>query len=280
MMLIGTLGVVVVLFIGWFYRHQVLLRDRAHLMREAIRNQEFTFGLPVKGLFFGERALQEALNETGRDIGRLLARNEVESWQRLTRVLTHEIMNATTPIASISQAYLEHPAIAGTVYEEGIRAIHDTSRGLALFVDSYRKLAELQEPVIGEVYLNDFMEGIRALYPDLEWHLSIPLSAMMRTDQNMLRQVLINLIRNACEAGATTVDVRWKKGLWVSNNGAPIPVAIEREIFIPFFTTKRTGSGIGLSLSRQMMVRQGGDLCLAQRSVPGYQVTFIISCVG
>lgn len=59
-----------------------------------------------------------------------------------------------------------------------------------------------------------------------------------------------------------------------------IPVAIEREIFIPFFTTKRTGSGIGLSLSRQMMVRQGGDLCLAQRSVPGYQVTFIISCVG
>ena len=157
---------------------------------------------------------------------------------------------------------------------EGIRAIHDTSRGLALFVDSYRKLAELQEPVIGKVYLNDFMEGIRALYPDLEWHLSIPLSAMMRTDQNMLRQVLINLIRNACEAGATTVDVCWKKGLWVSNNGAPIPVAIEREIFIPFFTTKRTGSGIGLSLSRQMMVRQGGDLCLAQRSVPGYQVTF------
>ena len=147
-------------------------------------------------------------------------------------------------------------------------------------MDSYRKLAELQEPVIGKVYLNDFMEGIRALYPDLEWHLSIPLSAMMRTDQNMLRQVLINLIRNACEAGATTVDVRWKKGLWVSNNGAPIPVAIEREIFIPFFTTKRTGSGIGLSLSRQMMVRQGGDLCLAQRSVPGYQVTFIISCVG
>lgn len=185
MMLIGTLGVVVVLFIGWFYRHQVLLRDRAHLMREAIRNQEFTFRLPVKGLFFGERALQEALNETGRDIGRLLARNEVESWQRLTRVLTHEIMNATTPIASISQAYLEHPAIAGTVYEEGIRAIHDTSRGLALFVDSYRKLAELQEPVIGKVYLNDFMEGIRALYPDLEWHLSIPLSAMMRTDQNL-----------------------------------------------------------------------------------------------
>ena len=130
MILIVSFLVVVVVFFGWFYRHQVLLRDRAHLMREAIRNEEFTFRLPVKGLFFGERALQEALNETGKDIGVLLARNEVESWQRLTRVLTHEIMNATTPIASISQAYLDNPAIAGTVYEEGVRAIHETSRGL------------------------------------------------------------------------------------------------------------------------------------------------------
>ena len=129
MILIVSLGVVVVVFFGWFYRHQVLLRDRAHLMREAIRNEEFTFRLPVKGLFFGERALQEALNETGKDIGVLLARNEVESWQRLTRVLTHEIMNATTPIASISQAYLDNPAIAGTVYEEGVRAIHETRPG-------------------------------------------------------------------------------------------------------------------------------------------------------
>ena len=197
MILIVSLGVVVVVFFGWFYRHQVLLRDRAHLMREAIRNEEFTFRLPVKGLFFGERALQEALNETGKDIGVLLARNEVESWQRLTRVLTHEIMNATTPIASISQAYLDNPAIAGTVYEEGVRAIHETSRGLALFVDSYRKLAELQEPVLVEIPLAAFVERIRTLYPDLEWHISIPLSATMFTDENMLRQVLINLVKNA-----------------------------------------------------------------------------------
>ena len=130
MMLVLSLVLVAAVFFGWFYHHQMLLKDRAHLMREAIRNEEFTFRLPVKGLFFGERALQEALNETGKDIGGLLARNEVDSWQRLTRVLTHEIMNATTPIACISQAYLDNPAIAGTVYEEGIRAIRDTSRGL------------------------------------------------------------------------------------------------------------------------------------------------------
>ena len=69
-------------------------------MREAVRNREFTFSLPTKGLFFGERALQEALNDIGQDVSKLVAQNEVESWQRLTRVLTHEIMNATTPIQS------------------------------------------------------------------------------------------------------------------------------------------------------------------------------------
>ena len=85
-------------------------------MREAIRNHDFTFHLPVKGLFFGERALQEALNDLGKDISSLVAQNEVESWQKLTRVLTHEIMNATTPICSISQAYLNNPQIKGTPY--------------------------------------------------------------------------------------------------------------------------------------------------------------------
>ena len=144
-------------------------------------------------------------------------------------------------------------------------------------MDSYRKLAELQEPVLVEIPLAAFVERIRTLYPDLEWHISIPLSATMFTDENMLRQVLINLVKNACEAGATAMDVRWNKELWISNNGAPIPADVEREIFVPFFTTKKNGSGIGLSLSRQMMVRQGWDLCLAERPVPGFQVTFIVS---
>ena len=103
-----------------FYRHQCLLRDHAHLMREAVRNRDFTFRLPVRGLFFGERAMQQALNDMSLDIKALEARKEVESWQRLTRVLTHEIMNAATPISSISQAYLSDPQIKGTPYEEGI----------------------------------------------------------------------------------------------------------------------------------------------------------------
>ena len=86
------------------YRHQCRLRDRAHLMREAIYNRDFTFHLPTRGLLFGERALQETLNDLGQVVNQLVAQNEVESWQRLTRVLTHEIMNVTTPIQSITQA--------------------------------------------------------------------------------------------------------------------------------------------------------------------------------
>lgn len=260
----------------WFWNHQRLMRDRARLMREAVRNRDFMFRLPVKGLFFGERAMQEALNDLGQDIARLVAQNEVESWQRLTRVLTHEIMNATTPISSISQAYLAQPSIQGTPYEEGIRAIRDTSAGLSAFVDSYRKLTQLQEPVPTDVQLTTFISTLTGLYPALTWHVSLPSAATMHTDESMLRQVLINLVKNATEAGATTIDIRWNGALVVSNNGAPIPADVAREIFVPFFTTKKTGSGIGLALSRQLMVMQGGDLALADTPVAGYHVSFLV----
>ena len=99
--IILTLGAIGIIGVGYtiyrYVRHQYVLRDRAHLMREAIRNKDFTFRLPTKGLSFGERALQEALNDFGLYINTLSAQKEVESWQRLTRVLTHEIMNAATP---------------------------------------------------------------------------------------------------------------------------------------------------------------------------------------
>lgn len=278
MMIYGVVIVgIVVLWAGiWFYRHQKLLEERAFLLREAVRNRDFAHRLPVKGLFFGERALQRTVNDLSEDISRLLAQNEVESWQRLTRVLTHEIMNATAPISSISQAYLNHPKIKGSFYEEGIRAIYETSCGLSAFVDSYRKLTSLQEPNLEEVVLCPFVESIRVLYPDLEWHLNIDPYVILSLDENMWRQVLINLVKNALEAGATKMDIRWRDGLYVSNNGMPIPADVACEIFVPFFTTKKTGSGIGLSLSRQLMVRQGYMLTLAERPVSGYTVTFMI----
>ena len=144
-LILALAGILIVAAAVKFYHHQCLLRDRAYLMREAVRNRDFSFRLPVKGLFFGERAMQQALNDMSLDIKALEARKEVESWQRLTRVLTHEIMNAATPICSISQAYLADPSIKGTPYEEGIIAIHQTGMGMTAFVENYRKLTDQLE---------------------------------------------------------------------------------------------------------------------------------------
>ena len=275
-MLYIIISIVIIILAICFYHHQTILRDRAYLMREAIRNHDFTFHLPVKGLFFGERALQEALNDLGKDISSLVAQNEVESWQKLTRVLTHEIMNATTPICSISQAYLNNPQIKGTPYEEGIRTIYDTTRGLSTFVDSYRKFTQLQEPVPTDIILVDLINSLKLLYKDIEWNITIPSETTIHADENLIRQVLINITKNAIEAGAKKMDIRWNNALYISNNGVPIPAGARREIFIPFFTTKSNGSGIGLALSRQIIMRQGMNLRLADTPVSGYHTTFVI----
>ena len=277
MTLIILTSALATLAIWAFYRHQLLLKTRAHLMKEAIRNHEFTFHLPTKGLFFGERALQETLNEMGQEINRLVAQNEVESWQKLTRVLTHEIMNATAPITSISQAYLNSEKLKGTPYEEGIRAIYTTSKGLSVFVDSYRKFAQLQEPVLQAVSVGAFMQKFPLLYPALHWQIDLPDSLTLPLDENMFRQVVINLAKNAQEARATRIDIQWRQQeIWISNDGEVIPPEVAREIFVPFFTTKGGGSGIGLSLSKQLMVKQGRNLRLADIPASGCHVSFIL----
>lgn len=277
MTLIILISALATLAIWAFYRHQLLLKTRAHLMREAIRNHEFTFHLPTKGLFFGERALQETLNEMGQEINRLVAQNEVESWQKLTRVLTHEIMNATAPITSISQAYLNSEKLKGTPYEEGICAIYTTSKGLSVFVDSYRKFAQLQEPVLQAVSVGALMQKLPLLYPALHWQIDLPDSLTLPLDENMFRQVVINLVKNAQEARATRIDIQWRQQeIWISNDGEVIPPEVAREIFVPFFTTKSGGSGIGLSLSKQLMVKQGRNLRLADTPASGCHVSFIL----
>lgn len=274
---------VVALASFYWYRHQCLLRERAEIMRDAIRHRDFSFRLPTRGLFFGEKALQEVLNDMGQEIQKLVAHSEVESWQKLTRVLTHEIMNATTPIQSISQAYLKSPEIQGSPFEEGIRAISDTSAGLATFVESYRKLTQLQEPVIADVNMLAFCKQIATLYPQLQWNIDIPADFVLQADENLLRQVFINLTKNAIEANAKTIGIKGTPqkgeqggGFIFSNDGHVIPLDVAQEIFIPFFTTKQTGTGIGLSLSRQILMRQGLTISLAENPLRGYNVTFVI----
>lgn len=288
------LGVGLLILIILFIRHQRLLSLRARLMREALRNHDFTFRLPTTLLFPGERDLQNTLNEMGSEINRLLARSEVESWRRLTRVLTHEIMNSVAPIQSITQAYIASPMVKGTPLEEGMKAIYDTSLSLATFVDSYRKLTQLQPADIQPVDLQQFVTSIPALYPDIQWHISLNTPTSAKTDLGMLRQVMTNIIKNAIEAEAHSVDIRLAQcsandnlqeedttlQLLVSNDGQAIAAEVAREIFIPFFTTKKKGQGIGLAIARQMMMACGGNLWLADTPVAGYHTTFVVEVAG
>lgn len=290
---VGLLLIIIILII-LFIRHQRLLSLRAHLMREALRNHDFTFRLPTTLLFPGERDLQNTLNEMGSEINRLLARSEVESWRRLTRVLTHEIMNSVAPIQSITQAYIASPMVKGTPLEEGMKAIYDTSLSLATFVDSYRKLTQLQPADIQPVDLQQIVTSIPALYPDIQWHISLNTPTLAKTDLGMLRQVMTNIIKNAIEAEAHSVDIRLAQcsandnlqeedttlQLLVSNDGQAIAAEVAREIFIPFFTTKKKGQGIGLAIARQMMMACGGNLWLADTPVAGYHTTFVVEVAG
>lgn len=272
------IGVLLVAAVVWFIRHQRSLRLRAYLMEEAMNNHDFSFRLPTNGMLPGERAMQEALNHLGETIRKQINQNEVESWERLTRVLTHEIMNATAPIASISQSMLGRDDVKGTPLEEGIHAIHATSQHLNAFVDSYRKISQLQQTDIKEIVLADIIRDIRQLYPDITWDAYVADDIIVCSDPNMLRQIIINLVKNAIEAGAQHIGIEVSDNhLYISNDGQPIPAEARQSIFVPFFTTKRTGNGIGLSLSRRMMIQQGGSLTLTDHPHSGYHTTFSIS---
>ena len=285
------IGVVLVVLVIAIVHHQHKLRLRAHLMKEAIRNQDFSFRLPTNNLLPGERAMQEALNELGENIRQQMNKNEVESWERLTRVLTHEMMNATAPITSISQSLLSRPDVKGTLLEDGIKAIYDTSRHLSDFVTNYRKMSELEKPVLSEVLLRPMLDELCKTYQQLAWTIDVPADTILKADKGMLRQILMNLIKNAIEAEATKIIIELTNQpspntqhpspltLLIGNDGSPIPAENRQSLFVPFFTTKRTGSGIGLSLSRRMMIQQGGMLDLAEKNLPGCHVTFVLSSI-
>ncbi len=282
-LVISILLLIIIALLFWQWRHQRKLSLRVKLMREALCNHDFMFRLPTKRMLPGDRDLHGALNEMFGEINHLLARNEVESWQRLTRVLTHEIMNAMTPISSITQVYIDSPLVKGTPLEEGMRAIYDTSLSLQTFVESYRKLTQLQAPHIERVILNNLLSTVCMLYPNVEWHINIEnKQTEVSVDGGLMRQVLVNIVKNAVEAGALNINICIKKNedvvqMFVSNDAPHIMPEVAREIFVPFFTTKSSGSGIGLPLARQMMLAQDGNLTLADTPVAGYHTTFVVA---
>lgn len=229
------------------------------------------------------------------DINSELDEKEIDSWVRLTRVLTHEIMNAVTPITSLSDTLLTLVPEAATHEElrNGLQTISNTGKGLLAFVESYRRFTRIPTPEPSLFYVKDFIERMvelaRHQYPDagIRFETDItPDDLILHADENLIAQVVTNLLKNAVQAITSRTDSRDEGRIGIraycdeaetlfieiSNNGPAIPPDIAEHIFIPFFTTKEKGSGIGLSISRQIMRVSGGSLTL----LPGGETTFVM----
>lgn len=223
------------------------------------------------------------------DIRNELDAKELDSWIKLTRVLTHEIMNSIAPISSLSETFLKRKDVVNGPLYDGIRAIHETSTGLISFVDSYRKFSALQKPSPEPFYLMDLLKQIQglSLVPEtVALTLQIePVELMLYADPNLIRQVLINILKNAVQSIGETkgcIHVRAYSApdehvfVYISNDGPAIPEAEAEQIFVPFFTTRTGGSGIGLSLSRQIMKLSNGSISLLRAGTNGWNTTFVL----
>lgn len=265
-------------------RHQISLKRRAYLMREAINNRDYSFKLSTSGLLFGDKAMQQALNAMGEIIKEQSNRSEVDSWRNLSRVLTHEIMNTTAPIASISQALLNQEEIKGTRTEKGLETINTAVHHLNVFIESYRKMSQLDDPNCSLFPADEFFKQITSLFTQVNWIIENKNVSSLFTDQTMLHQAVVNIVKNAVEAKAknigikidmtTTDDKKKYTDIYISNDGTTIPPDIAKIIFIPFFTTKSYGTGIGLALCRQIIVTLGGDIELTDSPYANYNTTF------
>jgi two-component system nitrogen regulation sensor histidine kinase NtrY len=233
-----------------------------------------------------------------------LQRQELEAWQNLTRVLRHEIMNSITPISSLTSTLreiLDHDLVRKETYWElkdegaddlrdGLGTIESRSKGLIKFIDAYREYTSLPQPKIGTVRLKDLLEKVAQLMRTelrktiVDFSFSCdPEFITLQIDEEMIEQVLINLVKNAIEASSQSEHPKIEMAGKILNNSVIIEVrdngtgiikeALNR-IFVPFFTTKKTGSGIGLSLSRQIMQLHEGTLSVV--SEPNVETVFTL----
>jgi len=210
------------------------------------------------------------------DISNEIAENEQQSWSRLIRVLTHEIMNTVTPIASLSETLLKFEDVDGEV-RNGLSTISESSRGLIKFVESYRNLTRVAPPVRKAFYFKDLAERVIGLTKEQAvisgavcTYEELSEDIILYADEGQITQILINLVKNAIQADARKVEITAEINssehiiINVTNDGSPISKESREEIFIPFFTTKQEGTGIGLSLSRQIMRLHNGTLSLTR----------------
>lgn len=212
---------------------------------------------------------------TFNDITREMENNESESWTRLIRVLTHEIMNTVTPIASLSSALSQNLDAYDTEdVRSALGTISSSSEGLISFVQSYRSLTHIAAPVRKAFYLRDLVNDsvtiAQANWPSakVSYH-ELSEDIILYADYGQISQVMNNLIKNAVQAGASDIDItasidkRERTVINVANNGEPISETGREQIFVPFYTTKGvSGTGVGLSLCRQIIRLNGGTINL------------------
>ncbi|MBO7069883.1 MAG: HAMP domain-containing histidine kinase [Bacteroidales bacterium] len=202
--------------------------------------------------------------------------HEQDSWTKLIRVLTHEIMNTVSPIASLSDAMAK--SVDGNGHSEldikaGLETISDSSKNLIGFVQTYRQLSGVAKPVRKALDLQELMDSVIGLNSEFiascgatcQYRPEEP-DLMIYADEGQISQIFINLIKNALQAGAKHIEITARMGkdddvvVLVTNDGEPIPPSAQEQIFIPFYTTKKEGSGIGLSISRQIMRNHNGSI--------------------
>ena len=221
------------------------------------------------------------------DISSEIAENEQQSWSKLIRVLTHEIMNTITPIASLSDTLLGFDDISGEI-KNGLSTISESSKGLIKFVDSYRNLTRVAPPVKKAFYFRELAERVISLTREQAvisgavcTYEELSEDIILYADEGQITQILINLVKNAVQAEAKNIGITAEINpsehiiINVTNDGHPISKESQDEIFVPFFTTKQEGTGIGLSLSRQIMRLHNGTLSLTRSDASSTVFTLI-----
>ena len=250
-------------------------RKKLEYMLDAFEDGEYNFR------FTEDSKFNKALNRIKWIVDRRRQQNEQESWTKLIRVLTHEIMNTVSPIASLSDAlshYIDVPEERREIdVKAGLETISSSSKDLIKFVESYRELAGVAKPIKKGLMVDDLARKVIDLTHEQCAAVGASCSyraesedILIYADESQISRILINLIKNAVQAGAkhvsitASIDNSEQILIKVANDGAPITPEAQEQIFIPFFTTKRDGSGIGLSLSRQIMRGHNGTLDLVR----------------
>ena len=239
-------------------------------MMDALEDGELNFRFQEKNKF------NRTLNRIRTIFEKQKQAHEQDSWTKLIRVLTHEIMNTVSPIASLSDAMAKSVDKNGHSeldIKAGLETISDSSKNLIGFVQTYRQLSGVAKPIRKALDLRELMDSVIGLNSEFAASCGATCKyrpeeddLMIYADEGQISQILINLIKNALQAGAKHIDITAKMGrdddviVQVANDGEPIPVSAQEQIFIPFYTTKKEGSGIGLSISRQIMRNHNGTI--------------------